>query len=238
MSFTSWLQNLRSALARRRGQRHHGRRGSLRAATQRPQLETLEDRCLLSFSPAASYAVGLGPQAVVTADFNNDNVQDLAVVNSGSNTVSVLLGNTNGTFQPALTSATGGAPLSLAVGDFNADGTLDLATANAEGTVSVLLGSEDASGNGTGTFGTPTNIDLGSSPSKQSLAVGDFNGDGLLDLGVTSNVYNPGFYSPGFWGGYYGNYYYPGTWYPGSYEGRANVLLGHADPLGQSDGTF
>ena len=79
MSFHSWLQNLRSALAPGRGQRHHRRRGSPRAATHRPNLEVLEDRCLLSFSPAVSYPVGTNPQAVVTADFNNDGRLDLAV---------------------------------------------------------------------------------------------------------------------------------------------------------------
>ena len=49
MSFHSWLQNLRSALAPGRGQRHHRRRGSLRAATHRLNLEALEDRCLPAF---------------------------------------------------------------------------------------------------------------------------------------------------------------------------------------------
>ena len=58
MSFNSWLQNLRSALA---PSRYHGRRRSLRAATHRPNLEVLEDRCLLSFSPAASFPVGTQP---------------------------------------------------------------------------------------------------------------------------------------------------------------------------------
>jgi len=46
MSFTSWLQTLRSALAPSRGQRHHRRRSSLRAATHRLNVEFLEDRCV------------------------------------------------------------------------------------------------------------------------------------------------------------------------------------------------
>jgi Ca2+-binding RTX toxin-like protein len=217
MSFHSWLQNLRSALALGRGQRQHRRRSAPRAATHRPNLEALEDRCLLSFSPAVSYAAGTNPQAVVTADFNGDGRLDLATVNYGDNTVSVLLGNANGTFQPAQASATGAGPLSVAVGDFNADGKLDVVAANA-GDVSVLLG------NGDGTLAPPTGIDIGSGP--QSVAVGDFNGDGKLDLGVTSNVYYPG--TPGYWvGDQNGYFFYPGT--PAYYEGRANVLLGNGD---------
>src|SRR4051812_39347696 len=137
MSFTSWLRDLRAALTPGRTGRTRRRR-PLRAAPHRPHLEALEDRCLLSFSPAVNYAAGSNPGAVVTADFNKDNVLDLAVTNSGGNTVSVLLGNANGTFQSALTAATGASPLSLAVGDFNADGKLDLVTANS-GNVSLLL---------------------------------------------------------------------------------------------------
>src|SRR5438552_18288499 len=48
MSSNSWLQNLRSAFAPSRGQRNHRRRGALRAATHRLNVEILEDRCLLS----------------------------------------------------------------------------------------------------------------------------------------------------------------------------------------------
>src|SRR5262245_3831702 len=119
MSFHHWLRILRSALAPNRSQRHHHSRGSHRAATPRPGLEQLEDRCVLSFSPAVSYPVGTNPQVVVTADFNNDGRLDLATANYGDNTVSVLLGNANGTFQLAGTSATGASPVSVAVGDFN-----------------------------------------------------------------------------------------------------------------------
>jgi hypothetical protein len=49
MSFHSVLQNLRSALARGRGQRHHRRRSALRALTLLPSLEVLEDRITPSF---------------------------------------------------------------------------------------------------------------------------------------------------------------------------------------------
>jgi Ca2+-binding RTX toxin-like protein len=223
MSFLRWLQYLRFALAPGRGQSHHRRRGSKRAATQRPSLEVLEDRTLPSFYAPISYSAGSGPDAVVTADFNRDGRLDLAVANAGDNTVSVLLGNANGTFQPAQTSPTGANPRSVAVGDFNGDGKLDVVTANA-GDLSVLLG------NGDGTLGPPTSLDIGSDP--QSVAVGDFNADGKLDLGVTSNVYFPGTPgTPGYWvSTYYGSYYYPGTpGTPGDYEGRANVLLGNGD---------
>src|SRR5205085_11986091 len=57
MSFHSWLQNLRSALAPRRGQRKHGRRGSARAATYRPNLEVLEDRLTPSFAWGGDYTL-------------------------------------------------------------------------------------------------------------------------------------------------------------------------------------
>src|SRR3954452_1597709 len=91
--------------------------------------ETLDDRRLLSFSPAASFPVGTNPQDVVTADFNNDGKLDLATSNydeaTGDGSVSVLLGNGNGSFQPARPSATGPYPYSLAAGDFNADGKVD-----------------------------------------------------------------------------------------------------------------
>ena len=65
-------------------------------------------------------------------DFNGDGKPDLAVANSGSNNVSVLLGNGDGTFQAAVNYAAGNAPNSVAVGDFNGDGKADLAVANSQ----------------------------------------------------------------------------------------------------------
>src|SRR5687768_15845353 len=122
----------------------------------RTLIESLENRRLMSFSPAVNYAVGTGPQDAVAADFNGDGRVDMAVTNYNSNSVSVLLGNAGGTFQAAISpsSSTGTGPQSVAVGDFNADGKLDLATSNVYD-VSVLLG------NGNGTFQAPTSQSLG-----------------------------------------------------------------------------
>ena len=104
---------------------------------------------------------------------------DLVVVNQGSNTISVLLGNGNGTFQPRTDYATGTGPAGVAVGDFNGDGKLDIAVANkGANSVSILLG------NGDGTFQPKTDIALPLTP--VALTVGDFNGDGKADLAVAT----------------------------------------------------
>lgn len=180
---------------------------SRRPPSSRLFLESLEDRCLLSFSPAVNYPAGSAPQAVVTGDFNGDGRPDLAVANADASNVGVLLGNTDSTFQATRNFATGIGPISIAVGDFNKDGKLDLATGNALD-VSVLLG------NGNGTFGTPSNTSLGTQ--EHSVAVGDFNGDGKLDLGIASSVFQPGSSGGGYDGGY-----------PDSYTNHATVLLGN-----------
>ena len=163
------------SLSQRSSSRRTGRRTNHRHAVRRPSFEPLEDRHLLSFSPAVSYPVGASPQSVVTADFNKDGRLDLAVVNSSSNSVSVLLGKIDGTFQPAQTAATGARPVAIDVGDINADGRLDLVTANySDNTFSVLLG------NSQGGFGAPINTAAYVHP--QAVAVGDFNSDGKLDV--------------------------------------------------------
>jgi hypothetical protein len=138
------------------------------------------------FAAASNFAVGTNPQSVALGDFNGDGKLDLAVANLSSNNVSILLGTGVGTFSAPTNFAVDEGPVSVAVGDFNGDGKLDLATAN-EGNgsrnVSILLGT------GSGTFGAATSVTLGGN-FPTSVAVGDFNGDGKLDLAVPITTFN------------------------------------------------
>jgi FG-GAP-like repeat/Abnormal spindle-like microcephaly-assoc'd, ASPM-SPD-2-Hydin/FG-GAP repeat len=135
-----------------------------------------------TFEPAVNYVAGVAPVSVSVGDFNGDGKLDLAVANIaagniGPGSVSVLLGNGDGTFQPAVNYGVGPNPNFVAVGDLNGDANLDLVVANTtSNNVSILLG------NGDGTFQPAVDYDSGSVP--YSVAVGDFNGDGRLDMAV------------------------------------------------------
>jgi hypothetical protein len=139
-----------------------------------------------TFQAPVSYPVGEYPGSVVLADFTGTGTLDLAVANTDSpanETLSVLLGNGDGTFLPASKFAVGPEPLGLAVADFTGDGILDLAVVGGGGT-RVLAG------NGDGTFQTPdSSYVAGISPFGPTsvAAAGDFNRDGLPDLAVVGN---------------------------------------------------
>jgi hypothetical protein len=127
------------------------------------------------FLPATNYATGTGsPIHISVNDLNADGRMDLVAANSNNNTISVLLGNGDGTFGTATPYSVGISPYATAVKDLNADGRMDLVVANLiSNTLSVLLG------NGDGTFGAATPYPTGNGP--YSLAVGDVNGDGHPD---------------------------------------------------------
>ncbi|HSQ55465.1 MAG TPA: VCBS repeat-containing protein, partial [Gemmata sp.] len=180
MKIPSWLKALKGPASRRPIRRSEPRGARRQSTAGKLAVENLDQRIVPAFLTPVDYATGSYPYSLVSGDFNNDTVLDLAVANYSGGNVSVLLGNGDGTFQDAVSSTTGTYPLSIAAGDFNNDDILDIATANVYD-VSVLLG------NGDGTFGSPTSLGVVGNPT--SVAVGDFTGDGVMDLGVTSNYY-------------------------------------------------
>ena len=133
----------------------------------------------VTMSAGQDYAVGGGPSGIGTADLNGDGKLDLVTTNSSDNTISVLLGDGDGTFQTQGTYSVGTNPTNLVIADFNGDGRPDLAVTNTNSnTVSVLLGKGD------GTFRSQVQYATGAGVS--GIVVADVNGDGKLDL-VTTN---------------------------------------------------
>ena len=91
-----------------------------------------------TFQAPQPFEAGSGPNAVVVGDFNDDGLQDLAVADYGiypqrAKTVSVLLGNGNGTFRAPQAFTVGNGAVGLVIGDFNRDNKQDLAVANYAG---------------------------------------------------------------------------------------------------------
>src|SRR5260221_4911715 len=123
------------------------------------------------------------PASMATADLNNDGKIDLAIVDGSSTSVSVLLGNEDGTFLPEVIYTTDptGTASAIAIGDFDADGNQDLVVANVgngSSTISILLG------NGDGTFQPQVAWAVGNHPS--GIVVSEFNGDGDADVAIAN----------------------------------------------------
>src|SRR5262249_32468558 len=119
---------------------------------------------------------------------NGDGRPDLAAANATAHTVSVLLGNGDGTFQAARDSMVDDQPTAMAAGDLNGDGRPDLAVLTPLANhVAILLADRD----GTLPPGTPLPLAAGNNAVLDSLDIllADLDGDGRLDLAVGARTY-------------------------------------------------
>jgi hypothetical protein len=144
--------------------------------------------------PDDIYRVGGFPLGLAMGDLTRSGTQDLVVSNYFSSSVSVLLGNGDGSFQQAVSYTTVSSnpedppsifPSDVTLGDFYGDGNLSIAVSNLGPlnggfTVSILRN------NGNGTFGPPTVIDLGRVAGANHLVAADVDGDGSTDLVVST----------------------------------------------------
>jgi hypothetical protein len=125
----------------------------------------------------------LGAVRLALGDFNGDGHVDIAVTN-GTTSVSILLGDGTGSFKSAGAISAGGTVVSIATGDFNGDGKLDIVTLARSGAgPTPMIPVRMAFGTGTGTFGTPIQLDFNAgSGTPVSIVAGDITGNGKLDL--------------------------------------------------------
>ncbi|AWN38561.1 beta strand repeat-containing protein [Methylobacterium radiodurans] len=132
-----------------------------------------------TFGTATTTLVESEPWELSAADLNGDGKLDLVVPNTASNSLSVLIGNGDGSFRPAVNYPVSSSPISGALADVTGDGKIDIVV-GINGAPSLLAG------NGDGTFQAAAGIAGGNALQSYWLRAVDLNADGKLDLAYTN----------------------------------------------------
>ncbi len=141
-----------------------------------------------SLATSVSYTTGAQPFSIAIGDLDNDGKLEIATANYGSNSVSVFR-NTSSTgtisFASNVEFSTGSNPVSVAIGDLDGDGKPDLAVANGGGSSASILRNTSTPGSiTTGSFAT--NVDFFAGVSPFSVAIGDLDGDGKPEVAIAN----------------------------------------------------
>ncbi|QKG54402.1 T9SS type A sorting domain-containing protein [Hymenobacter sp. BRD67] len=163
--------------------------GNLDIVTTSRGIQVLFGQANGKFDAPRTYDATLGGR-IALGDVNGDGRLDIVTCQYGSmagGMVSILLGQGGDNFSSTTSYLIGALnhPVWIALGDVNGDGHLDIVTANYENdTVSVLAGQAG------GGFATASYYVGVSGGKPYCVALGDMNGDGLLDIVTTNELAN------------------------------------------------
>ncbi|MBI1769594.1 MAG: VCBS repeat-containing protein [Bacteroidetes bacterium] len=149
----------------------------------------------IAFASAVDFTTGTNPYGVAIGDIDGDGKKEIAVVNYGSNTLSVFKNTsssgsiTSGSFASKVDFTTGATPWEVAIGDVDGDGKPDLVTANNGGNTVSVFKNTSISGSLT-TSSLASRVDFATGTTPRSVVIVDVEGDGKSDLVVANATSN------------------------------------------------